>query len=441
MINFNLDEKTDIQFIAWQLVIFAAVCWTAVEAPLSFVFHFDVKTSSAIFDGIISLVFITDIFLNLTDFYKLKDTHSSLPTAWQKQKTPYLSSIWFPIDLVCAIPFDLMSYSFDFAGLPIFGLLRLLRVVRMLKIFSLYNSMSLLPQGYKLGLIFSGVLIIIHWISCAWMYLNPFEAGLDNYTIYNKSLYWTITTLTTIGYGDITPTTNVGRIFTMFIMIIGVGTYGVVIGNVSRLIIQADRFKEAKKEKINELGLFMKHYHIPVSLQRQVFSFYHHLLNERMSDKDNAIINDLPHALQDELQIYMKIKLIDNVHIFRESPTACLKLIAQSLKQCYYSPGDYIIKNGDMGEKMFIISHGEVEVMAAEKVVATLKDGQFFGEIALLEKTERTADVISKSYCDLYTLHKDDFLEIVEKFPALHEKFKEIYTKRKSDNKKIAKAS
>ncbi len=421
------------------MVIFSAICWTAIEAPLSFVLSLDVNQKNLWFDGLISCLFLADICLNFTPFYSRQEDPAQI-TPWQKQKKPYSKSIWFPIDIASTIPFDLLAYAFDLSGVPVFSLIRLLRVVRMLKMVSLYQSMSLLPQGYKLGLIFSTVLIIIHWIACAWMFINPVESS-DYYTLYNKSLYWTITTLTTIGYGDITPTSNVGRIFTMFIMIIGVGTYGVVIGNVSRLIIEADRFKEAKKEKVNELGLFMKHYNIPISLQRQVFSFYHHLLNERMSDKDNTIINELPHALQDELQIYMKIKLIKNVHIFRESPMACLKLISQKLQQCYYSPNDYIIKKGEMGEKMFIIAHGDVEVSNGEKIFANLKDGQFFGEIALLEETERTADVISKTYCDLYTLHKDDFLEIVERFPSLHEKFKAIYTKRQTDNKKIAKAS
>jgi len=130
----------------------------------------------------------------------------------------------------------------------------------------------------------------------------------------------------------------------------------------------------------------------------------------------------------------MKIKLIREVHIFHDCSTPCLKMIAQKLEQTYHSPNEYIIKKGDRGDEMFILGHGEVEVTMGEKVVTTLKAGQFFGEIALLEDTIRTADVKARAYCDLYTFKKSDFLEVISKYPDLGDKFKAIYSKRKTDN-------
>lgn len=106
-------------------------------------------------------------------------------------------------------------------------------------------------------------------------------------------------------------------------------------------------------------------------------------------------------------------------------------MIAQRLEQTFHAPGEYIIRKGDEGAEMFIIGHGEVEVCVGDKVVTNLKAGQFFGEIALLEDTIRSADVVAKSYCDLYTFNKVDFLEVIEKFPSLGNKFKEIYLKRR----------
>jgi len=72
-------------------------------------------------------------------------------------------------------------------------------------------------------------------------------------------------------------------------------------------------------------------------------------------------------------------------------------------------------------------------VSIGEKVVAELKAGQFFGEIALLEDTIRNADVKSNSYCDLYTFNKADFIEVIEKYPTLGDKFQERYKKRSTD--------
>jgi voltage-gated potassium channel len=110
-------------------------------------------------------------------------------------------------------------------------------------------------------------------------------------------------------------------------------------------------------------------------------------------------------------------------------------MIAQKLEQTFHSPNEFIIRKGDMGEEMFIIGHGELEVSTGEKVLNELKGGQFFGELALLQDTVRSADVRTNSYCDLYTFKKEDFLAVIEKYPTLGEKFNERYQKRENDNK------
>ncbi|MBC7429081.1 MAG: cyclic nucleotide-binding domain-containing protein, partial [Bacteriovorax sp.] len=69
---------------------------------------------------------------------------------------------------------------------------------------------------------------------------------------------------------------------------------------------------------------------------------------------------------------------------------------------------------------MFIISHGSVEVILEnEERVATLHDGQIFGEVALLKETKRIANVQSLTYCDLYKLTKISFNDIIKRYPML----------------------
>jgi voltage-gated potassium channel len=286
----------------------------------------------------------------------------------------------------------------------------------------------------KVAFIATAVAITIHWIACGWMLLSPRTVG-DDVSFYIISLYWSVTTLTTVGYGDITPDSNFARIYTMGVMLVGVGVYGIIIGQISRLMMLADKYTEARKEKMNTLHQYMKHYNIPPGLQGEVYSFYNHLLQKNITEEDSTIISDLPQALQNELNIYTKIKLIKNVHIFKECTTPCLKMIAQKLEQTFHSPNEYIIRKGDRGEEMFIIGHGEVQVRSGENIIAELKQGQFFGETALIRDTIRNADIQASAYCDLYTLKKDDFLAVIEKYPSLEIKFKELYNKRSTDRK------
>lgn len=438
-------ESEHLPILAWQGLILMGALWSAFEAPLAFVLdrhHLSSPTTANIFlDGLISILFIADLCLRLTGKLSAPEDPKWGLAQDHTQPRPYHKSLWLPLDALTSLPMDILAHLIGFsAPLSVLAILRLSKIARLTRPRELFAMNDLLPRPLKAALFITGVILGIHFISCGWMLLNP-RTDLDPVSYYNISLYWTVTTLTTVGYGDIVPQTNLARIFTMGVMIIGVATYGVIIGNFSRMIMLADKYKEEKKEKMAGLNQFLKFYNIPTSLQKQVFSFYNHLLTKNISEQDTQILNELPQALQNELAIYMKIKLIRNVHIFKECSTPCLKMIAQKLEQTFLSPNEYIIKKGEVGSEMHIIGHGEVEVSAGEKVVAQLKAGQFFGEIALLEDTIRSADVKATAYCDLYTFRKEDFLEVIAKYPNLGEKFESTYHKRKTDQPELKEAA
>ena len=243
--------------------------------------------------------------------------------------------------------------------------------------------------------------------------------------------YWAITTLTTTGYGDIAPTTTGGRIFTMMVMLTGFSAFGLIVGQVSNLIMTRNKKLEENRQKMEDLTMFMNFYEIPKKLRGEVFGFYEHLINKKLSDNDTKIIAELPQSLQHELQTYIKIKLISPIPVFHGLPHECLKEVALRLKQQFFSAGDYIIKKGDTGNEMYIIDHGDAEVLGSQDLrIAQLGEGQCFGEIALLTEVKRTADVKALSYCDLFKFEKSDFEELCKKFEPLHSNFTKIMKRR-----------
>lgn len=421
----------------WHGIIFLAVVFSAAEAPWTFTFNTKIQNWQVVADVLISALFFAD----LVYFFRSYQQQKKLPISQQMSKEKF--AFQAVVDFLAAIPFDLIFYIFGFAGASRgLKLLRMVRLVRIFKFLSIVNSLPLIPRWLKISLVSVGSLILIHWFTCIWIVFHPLEAGADRTSYYITCFYWTVTTLTTVGYGDITPKTNAGRIYTMFVMFVGVGVYGFVIGNISRIFAESARYKEQTREKFAELNTFMKYYHIPNRLQSAVFNYYNHLYTKRLSDNDTKIISELPQALKVELQVYMNMKLIRNLPVFRYCSQACLKEVASALEQKFYAPGDTIIRIGELGDEMFVIGHGIVDVILEDgSTVAQLHEGQFFGEAALLKETTRNANVRASTYTDLYRLSKDDFLHIIKNHPELLENLQNVSSKRASDRQKASSAN
>lgn len=422
-----IKQKLSTKEFLWTTVIFWAASFTAIEAPITFVFHRSIRDWQLVADIILSLIFLADFIYHWVERKKIKHEINQFHQRWDYK-------LILAVDLFSIIPIDILAH---YIGHPEFFLvLRLLRFIRILKVFYLIDNMTIVPMIFRMQAIFVGFLMVVNWIACGWIMLYPMPIDTDTTSYYIRSFYWALTTLTTVGYGDITPTDNHGKIFTCFIMIIGVGMYGVIIGSITRMIANIDKHKDQSREKINDLILFTKHYNVPRRLQEAAINHYSHLYSKRLSDNDEQIIADLPHALQVEMQVYMKIKLISSIAIFQGCSHECLKDVATNLEQVYASPNDLIIKIGDAGHELFIIAHGSVDIFInPEERLATLHDGQIFGEVALLRETTRTTNVQAQGYCDFYKLTAENFKEIIKRHPKLLTNIEQTTIRRNSDRR------
>lgn len=420
--------------IIWNAIIFVAVIFTAIEAPFSFIFQTKIQKWQLVSDLIISGLFVGDLIFR---FQKKREQNMKFTSKGHRLKWMTLMSV----DLIASIPYDILSYALGFHAFTYFRLFRLVRVVRL---FEIVSHLAFVPKAIKFTAILTVFSVAVHWISLCWIMIAPIDQAqvIDRTSHYITAMYWTVTTLTTIGYGDITPTTNEGRLFTMVIMILGVGVYGFVIGTVTKMVQDGERYKQQNREKMHDLASFMKHYNVPERLQQNVFSYYNHLVTKRLTENDNKIINELPQALQSELSVYMNMKLIRNLPFFKNLTSSCLKEVAGALEQKYYGPGQTIINIGETGSEMYIIGHGSVEVILSDgNVVATLHEGQIFGESALLHDTKRNANVRALGYCELYRLDKEQFDEITTRHDELIDRISSLTSRRSSDRSERHSAS
>lgn len=147
----------------------------------------------------------------------------------------YISSFFGIVDLLSIIPTYLSLFILGSQYFLVIRVLRLLRVARIFKLTRFINEGQVLSRALKASLtkilVFLGVVLTVVVIVGSIMYI--IEGAKSGFTSIPTSIYWTIVTLTTVGYGDIAPTSALGQILASFVMIMGYGIIAVPTGIVS----------------------------------------------------------------------------------------------------------------------------------------------------------------------------------------------------------------
>jgi voltage-gated potassium channel len=261
---------------------------------------------------------------------------------------------------------------------------------------------------------------------------------IDRTTVYVKAIYWVITTMTTVGYGDITPSSNIQLVYAIFVMVLGVGTYGYIIANIANLLGNIDTARMDFSRKMAVVDAFLAYRAIPADLEQRIREYYQYIWENRLDHKEDEVINDLPDSLQTEVALFLRKPLLSQVPLFHEAGVVFHQEVARYLNIHIYMPGDLIVRRGDHGDSMFFISKGSVRILSANEQdsLAVLGEGSFFGETSLLREQPRNATVYAMGYCNIYSLDKSRFDQLLEKFPSFKKIIVETSAKRETHSSK-----
>lgn len=156
-----------------------------------------------------------------------------------KRKLKYIFSLYGIIDLLAILPFYL-SIGMDFRSLRalrLFRLFRLIKLVRYSKALSRYQRALKIANEELTIFFFAAVLLIFFSGAGIYLFENPVQPEV--FTSIFSSLWWAVATLTTVGYGDIYPITVGGKIFTFFILMVGLGIVAVPSGILASALSKA----------------------------------------------------------------------------------------------------------------------------------------------------------------------------------------------------------
>ncbi len=279
------------------------------------------------------------------------------------------------IDLLAILPFYLAFFlpAADLRVLRIFRLLRLLKLARYSPaLATLWRVLIDERRALAAALV---IMLGLLTLSAAAMYYAERQSQPELFSDIPSAMWWALATLTTVGYGDVVPITPLGRAIGGLVMLFGLGMFALPIG----IIASGFASEIHRRDFVVTWGM------------------------------------------------------VARVPLFAKLDALSVSRITNLLRARVVDPDTVILRRGDPADSMYFIASGEVRVELSPRPL-DLGEGDFFGEMALLQKSRRGATVRSISRCRLLVLEAEDFNELIESDGDLREAINEVAERRLSDN-------
>ncbi len=352
-------------FLVWLILLNVIAVTLETEPFLEHRYHF----AFLVFEIFSVVVFSVEYLCRLwvcTEHRRLQN----LP-AW-RARLRYAATPFALIDLLAILPFFLgYLVPVDLRMLRIFRLFRLLKLARYSPALATIVKVLRTESNALFGslIIMFGLLLL----SSTLMYYAEHSTQPQSFGSIPQAMWWSISTLTNVGYGDVVPITLTGRILGGSVMILGLGMFSLPVGIIATAFGQA--------------------------------------IHER--------------------EFVISWGMIARVPLFQGLDSATIIEITNLLKARKYHRHSLIARRGEVAEGMYILNSGSVQldIPNLSKPVI-LKEGDFFGELALLHATKRTDTITAREETRALLLESGDFHRLLQNRPEIRERIQDIAHKR-----------
>lgn len=427
--NFVEDQETSIQMrlryvinpyanykLKFDMLVAIFALFSTVTIPLRLGLKLPPHLAWNIVDLITEILFFVDMIASFFTAYEQSDY--SLNTIHSHIARRYLKS-WFLIDLLSSVPFYRLSKAAKSLQALVLGkTLRIIRIFRLAsagKLFRFVNTrdtvafnseMIALRDGlnrifYSIGF----VALFTHLCACFWSWLALPSTGrnwaseIDIHkgqylTTYIAATYWSYTTLSTVGYGDIVSENDSERMYTILIFVTGSSLLAYVVGLVRAYAFNRNGSQSAQEEKLNLVRHYLAEQGISKSLKEVIIRHFTYYMEQSTPYNQREIWSNLPHHLRQQaiLQSYDKISH-RFTSFFSHFKSSVFAMLLKFMEPARVSRGSYIYTFETGCDGMYFILEGIVEIIdeddatGKEVIVAQIRKGMFFGHEKILGLT------------------------------------------------------
>ncbi|CAD8069341.1 unnamed protein product [Paramecium sonneborni] len=344
---------------------------------------------------------------------------------------------WFIIDFISVIPLQYCQL------IKVFRIKRVQQIVsasslnqnRILD--SMYNFLDM-KQATLFQILFFSI-IGFHYSTCLWALSRQWS----NHEVpsYLDAIYWSMQTLSTTGYGDITPSSMLEYISTIFCTLCGGIFMSLVIGNLSGIL--ADMDTETQYNKIlNDIKVLFNLVTILPDYKQEIlnFIFTNHKYNQSWSLNQQEWFKNLPQNIQNKILLAVAKKELLSISLFRTSIPFSLKVI-RHISLMKAKAGQLIWLKGDPVDEIFFLIEGIVQYRNQfGKELLEIQAGSIFGEQEyfnrkqiILRQQQRKQYAIAKQNCYFLIVHNSRFFQYLKEFPAL-QKYLQMFAEHRLDD-------
>ena len=431
---------------------------------LGFIIPFDIAFIDSHSEFSINLLkfsfslFFVDIIFNLNTGVYIRGE----PKMKRLEILKQYSRFWLWIDLISTIPFEqLLSSVITHKKLDSsvkigenFNLirgLRLLKLIRLTRISSIFmkiedrlNSkdslffIKILKILLYLLLVANGAACLMALVSSQDPSPISFLSKIENshngfisnpFDMYILSLYWAMTTMVSVGFGDISPQNTLERIVGIIVMNFSSIAFGFLLGNFGSIISQHTAQNKERREIVVKVNQLMKLYKVQNSLRTKSINYVNYAYGKLKSKTDKKdILEGLSRPLKEQIYSHINGLIINSFPFFKQTSESCKGLISRSLTPKVNSPNDFVFKEGTESNTMYFITKGFVEVVddRTGSCIKVLSQNSYFGEIGLILDRPRCASILAPGFLETLSFAKPDFTLLTHKFPTLRNKIAQI---------------